>query len=87
MVATNPGKRWKQVALDKLAACDIVLHNRVPRPAGDLAAPAAFLQAAPLECDLSCDRDAGTLAYVARLQSAFRPTKRQSVSSAQRPAN
>ncbi len=69
MVATDPGRRWKEVALRYVGACDIVLRNRVPVAPGDIAAPEQFLAAQPLDCDLARRLDPGTAAYVSRLQS------------------
>ena len=58
LVATDPGKRWKRVAMERLASFDIVLRNRIPTPPGDVRAPAAFAALDPLSCDLAdaCDR-------------------------------
>lgn len=69
MVATDPGRRWKDVALRHVGSCDIVLRNRVPTPSGDIPAPPEFIGAKPLGCDLARADDAGTEAYVSRLRS------------------
>jgi hypothetical protein len=69
MVATDPGRRWKEVALRYVGACDIVLRNRVPIDPGNIAAPEQFLAAQPLDCDLADRLDPGTASYVSRLQS------------------
>lgn len=63
MVATDPGRKWKDVALKHVGSCDIVLRNAVPSPPGDVAAPAAFLNADPLACDLARAGDRGTRLY------------------------
>ena len=68
MVATDPGRPWKSVALRYASSCDIVLRNRVPRPSGDLAAPPELAAANPLDCNLGDTLDAGTSEYVRRLQ-------------------
>ena len=69
MVATNPGKAWKNVALERVGDCDIVLLNRMPATAGDREAPPQFFSARPLSCDLADPEDAGYRAYVARLST------------------
>lgn len=69
LVATDPGKRWKRVAVDKLQAFDIVLRNRIPSPPGDVPAPAIFAATKPLECDLADDSDSGTLEFQRRLRA------------------
>src|SRR4029077_19039847 len=53
MVATDPGRRWKAVALERIAACDIVLRNQLPAPCGEAPAPDALAGADPIDCDLS----------------------------------
>jgi hypothetical protein len=63
MVATDPGRIWKDVAVRRLADCDIVLRNMLPTPPGDRPAPDSFDAANPLACDLSRDDDLGTLDY------------------------
>jgi hypothetical protein len=70
LVATNPGRAWKQVALAHLSSCDILLRNCMPVAPGEIAAPLAFLAAGPLRCDLANPGDAGTLDYVTRLRAA-----------------
>jgi hypothetical protein len=71
LVATDPGRRWKRVALERLASFDIVLHNRMPQPPGDQAAPGAFTAANPLSCDLSDPSDQGTLSFARRLRASL----------------
>ena len=39
LVASDPGRRWKRVAIERLAAFDIVLRNVMPKPSGDEPAP------------------------------------------------
>jgi hypothetical protein len=60
LVASDPGKRWKRVAMQKLSSFDIVLRNRVPTPPGDVPVPAAFAALDPLSCDLADASDPGT---------------------------
>lgn len=69
LVATEPGRRWKRVALEQVAACDIVLRNLVPNLSGSEAAPLQFWEAHPLACDLADPRDPGRLAYEAKLRA------------------
>lgn len=73
MVAANPGRKWKKVALDHLASCDIVLRNVLPTPCGDIAAPSALAAAKPIDCDLSNVDDAGTLQFQRRLTQLCAP--------------
>jgi hypothetical protein len=68
MVATDPGRQWKNVALHYVGACDIVLRNAVPTPPGDMPAPAAFAAARPLLCDLANPDDEGARDYRMRLR-------------------
>jgi len=63
MVAADPGRKWKKVALDRIASCDIVLRNVLPAPCGDVAAPDDLSAACPIDCDLSNIDDPGTLQY------------------------
>jgi hypothetical protein len=63
LVASDPGKRWKRVATQRLASFDIVLRNRVPTPPGDVPAPAAFAALDPIGCDLADASDHGTREY------------------------
>jgi hypothetical protein len=70
MVATHPGKKWKDVALRHVGTCDIVLCNLTPLPAGDLAAPPQFWAAQPLACNLADAADQATLQYAERLRRA-----------------
>ena len=75
MVATDPGRQWKQVALDRIGSCDIVLRNDVPAPRGDAAAPLALERARPIDCDLARLDDAGTIDFqqrVTRLAAAVK---------------
>jgi molybdopterin-guanine dinucleotide biosynthesis protein len=69
MVATDPGRTWKDVALRRVGECDIVLENKIANPPGSKAAPPEFEAAHPIACDLSRDDDEGTKIYQARLQS------------------
>jgi hypothetical protein len=69
MVAADPGRSWKDVAVRYVGACDIVLLNRVPIAPGDVAPPPVFGLASPLSCNLSDDADPGTREYVRRLQA------------------
>lgn len=71
LVATDPGRRWKQVALDHIASCDVVLQNVLPTPCGDTPAPPALTSAQPIVCDLSLVDDAGTLEYARRVISSI----------------
>jgi hypothetical protein len=68
MVATDPGRRWKSVAVDKLSQCDIVLHNVLPVPAGNEPAPGAFRRCTAVRCRLPDSADPGTQSYIKRLQ-------------------
>lgn len=63
MVATDPGRKWKDVALRYVDRCDVLLHNIMPMPTGDVPAPPAFLAAKPLLCDLANPDDEGTREY------------------------
>lgn len=67
MVAADPGRRWKAVALERVSACDIVLRNFVPMAPGTEPAPPAFAAARPIGCDLSDPNDDGTRDFVRRL--------------------
>jgi len=73
MVATDPGKPWKEVARRFATGCDIVVRNFPPAPVGDLPAPPELWQADLLECDLGDERDPGRLRYVERLRDLCRP--------------
>ena len=68
IVATEPGRKWKDVAERHVGSCDIVLRNVTPSPSGDLPAPAAFSAARPIPCDLGRPDDVGTQRYRARLR-------------------
>ena len=67
MVATDPGRKWKDVALRQVGACDIVLRNRLPSAPGALPAPAALAASRPIDCDLSRLDDPGTREFTARV--------------------
>lgn len=69
MVATDPGKHWKQVALREISRCAIVLRNHLPEVRGDMPAPAALWAAHPIDCDLADARDRGTREFVRRLRA------------------
>ncbi|HEY5095815.1 MAG TPA: hypothetical protein VII69_11930 [Candidatus Eremiobacteraceae bacterium] len=69
LVACDPGKRWKRVAVENLLAFDIVLRNDIPSPPGDVPAPANFARTNPLACDLSDASEAGTREFQRRLRS------------------
>ncbi len=68
MVASSPGKRWKDVAVRYVGRCDIVLCNRVPHVVGDVPPPEQFFAAEPLSCDLASPADPGTRAYIGRVR-------------------
>lgn len=81
MVATDPGKKWKKVAIDYVSRCDIVLRNFLPVVSGDIPAPARLAEARPIECNLADPDDTGTIAYVDRLhQLIASPQQQRSVS-------
>jgi hypothetical protein len=80
MVATDPGRSWKDVALRHVGQCDIVLLNAVPLPPGDIPAPAALGAAHPLRCDLGSADDEGAELYRARLHQLCTTRPRNSVS-------
>ena len=69
MVVTDPGRRWKDVAIRCAGSCDVVLLNRLPVAPGDTAAPVAISSLHPLECVLSNPADTGTIEYVRRLRA------------------
>ena len=73
MVATDPGRRWKRVALERIGSCDIVLRNRLPSPCGDVAAPDVLGASSPIECDLGRPDDAGTHRFQSLLISKLDP--------------
>jgi len=60
MVATDPGRAWKDVARRRVRECDIVLRNLTPQPPGILPAPPEFASANPVVCDLGRIDDPGT---------------------------
>jgi len=68
MVATDPGRQWKALALGSIGNCSIVLRNVLPRPPGSLAAPPELTATDPIICNLLCDDDAGTRRYERRLR-------------------
>ena len=80
MVATDPGRAWKDVALRQIGRCDIVLLNAVPVPPGDIPAPAVLAAARPLRCDLGRADDEGAKLYRARLHALCTTRERDSVS-------
>jgi hypothetical protein len=67
MVATDPGRKWKDLAVRLVGRCDIVLRNAPPRLPGQIPAPPEFAEAAPVACDLGRDSDPGTQWYVRRV--------------------
>jgi len=67
LVATDPGRKWKDVALRRIAQCDIVLRNELTVRCGDRPAPAALAEANPIDCDLSRTDDRGTREFERRL--------------------
>lgn len=69
IVATDPGRGWKDVAARYFGTCDIPLQNLVPQAPGDQPAPTVFGAAQPLVCDLSRADHPGTASYVARLRA------------------
>ena len=69
IVATDPGRKWKDVAVRYIGECDIPLRNLVPHAPGDQPAPPAFAAANPLVCDLGRMDDSGTASYVSRLRT------------------
>ena len=73
LVATEPGKRWKKVAVQRLHDFDIVLRNLIPEPPGDLAPPPAFSLRMPLPCDLSNEADPGPREFQRLLLSRCAP--------------
>lgn len=68
MVATDPGRNWKDVALRNVGRCSIVLRNTPPVPSGDVPAPPEFAAAAPTVCDFGVQADPGTRWYEARVR-------------------
>ena len=73
LVASDPGRRWKRVAIERLAAFDIVLRNVMPKPSGDEPAPRSFTAISPLACDLADASDSGTLDFQRRLRARCAP--------------
>jgi len=68
MVAADPGRKWKDVALRRVGECDIVLLNSLPVPPGEEPAPRELAAARPLRCDLANPNDDGTRRYSAWLR-------------------
>ncbi|MBV8082628.1 MAG: hypothetical protein JO293_02660 [Candidatus Eremiobacteraeota bacterium] len=68
MVATDPGRRWKEVALRNVGRCSIVLRATPPLPSGDVPAPPEFAAASPVFCDFGEALDPGTHWYEARVR-------------------
>lgn len=68
MVATNPGKLWKEVARKYVGTCDVVLHNCVPVAPGDIPPPPEFFAASPVDCDLARATDPGTAWFRLRVR-------------------
>jgi hypothetical protein len=69
LVACDPGRRWKSVAVRRLGDFDIVLRNDHVPPPGDVPAPTAFAALNPLRCDLAVEGHPGTLEYQRLLRS------------------
>jgi len=69
MVITDPGRRWKDVAIRYANACDIVLLNHLPIAPGDIAPPVAVASLHPVRCNLSDPGDPGTTEYARRLRT------------------
>jgi hypothetical protein len=69
LVATDPGKRWKRVAVAHLGRFDIVLHNLIDGISGEISPPPAFQAAGPIRCDLSRADDEGTRSYQRALRA------------------
>jgi|GEM_PF-1225681 len=81
MVVTDPGRRWKDVAVRYAEVCDMVLLNRLPIAPGDIAAPVALHSLHPVRCDLSDPTDPGTTEYVRRLRTLCGVSERTSSSA------
>ena len=73
MVATDPGRKWKAVALERIGACDIVLRNSNRLARGDAPAPAVLASSQPIDCDLSRPDDEGTLEFQRRIARSCAP--------------
>ena len=67
MVATDPGRAWKAVALANIARCDLVVRNSIAASGWQASAPRALADARPIDCDLSRADDAGTLEFQRRI--------------------
>jgi len=70
MVATDPGRRWKDVALRRVGVCDVVIRNVTPQPVGDLDAPPQFASASPVACDLGDADHPGTRWFLSRVRES-----------------
>lgn len=68
MVAAEPGRKWKALAVRYVGSCDIVLENRLPALCGNLSAPPQFRDARPRSCDLGVLDDPGTQWYMQRVR-------------------
>jgi len=69
LVATDPGKRWKRVAVQHIARFDVVLLNLIRGLHGEISPPPAYQAADPIRCDLSDTDDEGTRAYQRALRA------------------
>jgi hypothetical protein len=69
LVATDPGKRWKRVAIEHLGRFDIVLHNLIDGLRGENSPPPAFQEANPIRCDLADTENEGTRNYQLALRA------------------
>jgi hypothetical protein len=69
LVATDPGKRWKRVAIEHLSRFDIVLHNLIEGLRGEISPPPAFQAADPIRCDLADAENGGTQTYQRALRA------------------
>jgi hypothetical protein len=69
MVATEPGKKWKAVAVNWVGRCDIVLRNLVPQLPGREPVPQVFRDANPTLCDLADLEHPGTADFMRRVRA------------------
>jgi hypothetical protein len=69
LVATDPGKRWKRIAVQHLSRFDIVLHNLIEGLGGEISPPPAFQAADPIRCDLADRDNEGTRTYQRALRT------------------
>ena len=76
LIGTDPGKKWKQVAVQHANRCSIVLRNVMPVAPGSIAAPGEFWAAKPMECDLTDSSNPGTVEFVRRLKARLTPLAR-----------